>query len=61
VATLVGIGQGLLDALTWIVIVVVPITLVGGLVTFGVLRLLPEVRRRIVPAATDVSGKGPTS
>jgi Domain of unknown function (DUF4349) len=61
VATLVGIGQGLFDALTWIVIVVLPIAVVGGLITLAVMRLLPEARRRVMPVATDASGDSPTS
>jgi hypothetical protein len=61
VATLVGIGQGLFDALTWIVIVVLPIAVVGGLITLAVMRLLPEARRRVVPVATDAPGDSPTS
>src|SRR5918999_1366347 len=55
VATLVGIAQGLFDALTWIVIVVLPISLVAGVITLFAIRLLPDLRRRIVPAPTDAS------
>src|SRR5918992_2723689 len=56
VATLVGIGQGLFDALTWIVIVVLPIAVVAGVITLFAMRLVPDLRRRIVPAPTDASG-----
>ena len=56
VAALVGLTQGLFDALVWIVIVVLPIVLVLGLLTLGAMRVLPELRRRVTPAAPDVSG-----
>ncbi len=59
VAALVGLGQGLFDALTWIVIVILPIVLIGGLVTLGALRLFPELRRRVTPVETDASGEQP--
>ena len=54
-ATLVGFAQGLFDAVTWIVIVIVPIALVIGLVTLAATRLVPGLRRRITPAA-DAAG-----
>ncbi len=55
VATLVGFAQGLFDALTWIVIVVLPIALVIGLIAVVAMRLVPGLRRRITPA-TGASG-----
>ncbi len=55
VATLVGFAQGIFDALTWIVIVILPIALVIGLVTLAATRLVPGLRRRITPA-TDATG-----
>ena len=59
VATLVGFGQGLIDALIWLVIVIVPIALVVGVVTVGVIRLIPEVRRRFMPVTTESTGDRP--
>jgi hypothetical protein len=59
VAALVGLGQGLFDALTWIVIVILPIVLIGGLVTLGALRLFPELRRRVTPVEAEASGERP--
>jgi Domain of unknown function (DUF4349) len=47
VAAIVGIGQGILDALIWIVIVWVPILLVLGFIGLLVLRGYLEVRRRM--------------
>jgi Domain of unknown function (DUF4349) len=60
VAALVSVAQGLFDALVWIVIVVLPIVLVLGLLAFGAMRLLPELRRRVSPVAPDASGDGST-
>lgn len=56
VATLVGLGQGLFAALIWLVIVIVPIVLVVGLVALGAMRLIPELRRRVVPAEAEARG-----
>jgi Domain of unknown function (DUF4349) len=58
-AALIGLAQGVLDALIWIVIVIVPIALVVGLIAIGALRLVPGVRRRLVPAEVDASGDRP--
>ena len=44
VATLVGLAQGLFNALTWVVIVILPIALVIGLIAIVVMRVLPELR-----------------
>jgi hypothetical protein len=55
VATLVGFAQGLFDAVTWIVIVILPIALVIGLVMLAATRLVPGLRRRITPAP-DAAG-----
>ena len=59
VATLVGLGQGLFGALTWVVIVILPIALVIGLITVVAMRVLPELRRRVMPAEREVSGDPP--
>jgi hypothetical protein len=59
VAALVGLGQGLFDALVWIVIVVLPIMLVIGLITAVAMRVLPELRRRLTPAKREASGEPP--
>jgi uncharacterized protein DUF4349 len=59
VAALVGLVQGLFDALVWVVIVVAPIVLVIGLIALGAVRLLPELRRRVTPATPDISGDPP--
>ncbi|MGH2446380.1 MAG: DUF4349 domain-containing protein [Candidatus Limnocylindria bacterium] len=48
VAAVVGIGQGILDALIWFVIVWVPILLVLGIIGVVVLRAWIEVRRRLL-------------
>jgi hypothetical protein len=53
VAAVVGIGQGILDALIWIVIVWVPIVLVLGLIGLLVLRGYVEVRRRMPVASSE--------
>lgn len=58
VATLVGIAQGLVGGLIWLGIVIVPVVLVVALISLGALRLVPELRRRITPAA-DPSGERP--
>lgn len=50
-ASLVGIGQGLLDALIWLVIVWVPILLILGLIGLILLRGVLEVRRRMPAVA----------
>lgn len=61
VATLVGLAQGLFDALVWIVIVILPLALVVGLITIVTVRLIPEVRRRVGPADGTASGEGPAA
>jgi hypothetical protein len=53
IATVVGIGQGILDALIWIVIVWVPILLVLGFIGLLVLRGYLEVRRRMPVASSE--------
>jgi hypothetical protein len=52
-AALIGLAQGVLDALIWVVIVILPIALVVGLIALVALRLVPEVRRRFVPAKAE--------
>lgn len=47
VAALVGLGQGILNALIWLVIVWIPILLVLGLIGLLILRGILEVRRRM--------------
>ena len=59
VATLVGLAQGLFGALTWLVIVILPIALVIGLITVVAMRVLPELRRRVTPPAPEASGEPP--
>jgi hypothetical protein len=54
VASLVGIGQGLVTALIWIGVVWVPVLLVLALGALLALRAMLEVRRRL-PAATPVA------
>jgi Domain of unknown function (DUF4349) len=53
IATVVGIGQGILDALIWIVIVWVPILLVLGFIGLLVLRGYLEVRRRMPVTSSE--------
>ncbi len=57
-ATLVGLGQGVFDALIWILIVVLPIVVVLGLIMAVAIRVLPEMRRRL-PAPQPASGGDP--
>ena len=52
--------QGILDILIWFVIVWLPILLLLGLVGFGVMRGLVEVRRRI-PVEGATAGDGPVA
>lgn len=58
VASLVGIGQALAVGLVWFVVVWVPILLVLVAIVAVVVRLAPEVRRRVVPEPT---GKPPAA
>lgn len=57
IASLVGIGQGLLDGLIWFAVVWLPILLVLAVIGLLALRGVLEVRRRmpaaVPPAATD--------
>ena len=56
IAVLVGIGQGLLNAVIWFGIVWLPVLLVLAIIALVALRGVLEVRRRITPptpAATD--------
>ena len=57
-ASLVGIGQGLLDGLIWFVVVWLPILLVLVLLGLIALRGVLEVRRRMPVAATTTSDEG---
>jgi hypothetical protein len=57
-ASLVGIGQGLLDGLIWFVVVWLPILLVLALLGLIALRGVLEVRRRMPVAATTTSDEG---
>jgi hypothetical protein len=59
VATLVGLAQGLFNALTWVVIVILPVALVIGLIAIVVMRVGPELRRRVTPAEREASGEPP--
>lgn len=54
VATVVGIGQGILDALIWIVIVWVPILLVLGFIGLVMFRGYLELRRRMPVARSEI-------
>jgi Domain of unknown function (DUF4349) len=58
-ATLVGLAQGVLGALIWVVIVILPIAVIVGLVALVAFRLAPEVRRRVTPPEPEVTGEGP--
>jgi Domain of unknown function (DUF4349) len=58
-ATLVGLAQGVLAALIWLVIVIVPISVIVGLVALVAIRLAPEVRRRVTPSEAEATGEGP--
>jgi hypothetical protein len=53
VATLVGMGQGILEALIWFAIVWVPVLLLIGLIGVIVLRGALEVRRRLPPTTGE--------
>ncbi len=54
-ASLVGIGQGLLNALIWFGIVWLPVLLVLALLVLLALRGYLEVRRRLpMPASRDI-------
>ena len=50
-ASLVGIGQGLMDGLIWFTVVWLPILLVLALLVLVALRGVLEVRRRLPPAS----------
>ena len=50
-ASLVGIGQGLLDALIWLIVVWVPVLLILALIGLVVMRGVLEVRGRMPMAA----------
>lgn len=52
VAALLGVGQGVMTALIWLAVVVLPIALVIGVIAFVLLRAGVELRRRVPPAAT---------
>jgi hypothetical protein len=59
-ASLVGIGQALLDGLIWFVVVWLPVLLVLGLLVLVALRGVLEVRRRLPPTghvATAPAGR----
>lgn len=49
-ASLVGMGQGLLNALIWLAVVWVPVLLLLALLAFVLIRVGLEIRRRIPPA-----------
>ena len=57
-ASLVGIGQGLLDGLIWFVVVWLPILLLLALLGLIALRGVLEVRRRMPAAATTTRDEG---
>ncbi|HEX2221964.1 MAG TPA: DUF4349 domain-containing protein, partial [Candidatus Limnocylindria bacterium] len=52
-ASLVGVGQGLLDALIWFVVVWLPLLLVLAIAALAVLRGVLEVRRRMPTPAGE--------
>jgi hypothetical protein len=58
-ASLVGIGQSLLDGLIWFVVVWLPVLLVLGLLVLVALRGVLEVRRRLPPAAPVAAAASP--
>lgn len=49
VASIVGIGQGLLDVLIWFAVVWLPVLIVVGLIAVVAWRVTVEVRRRMPP------------
>jgi hypothetical protein len=55
-ASLVGLGQGISDLLIWMVVVVVPIGLVGGVALLIAWRVAPAIRRRFPVAPTVPPG-----
>lgn len=57
-ASLVGIGQGILDGLIWFAVVWLPVLLVLSLLVLVALRGVLEVRRRLPPAASVRTGAG---
>ena len=58
VASLVGVGQGLLNGLIWFGVVWLPILLVLALLVLIVLRGVLEVRRRMPPAGSTAGSAG---
>lgn len=52
VAALLGVGQGVMTALIWLAVVVLPIALIIGVIAFVLLRTGVELRRRAPPPAT---------
>jgi hypothetical protein len=61
VAALVGLGQGVLNVLIWLVIVWVPVLLILGLLALVVVRVGTEVRRRMPAADATAGGDGPAA
>jgi hypothetical protein len=58
-ASLVGIGQGMIDGLIWFVVVWLPILLVLALFVLLALRGVLEVRRRLPPTRSVAPAAGP--
>lgn len=57
-ASLVGIGQGLLDGLIWFIVVWLPVLLILAVVGLVALRGVLGVRRRMLPATTAAGDEG---
>jgi len=57
-ASLVGIGQGILDGLIWFAVVWLPVLLVLSLLVLVALRGVLEVRRRLPPSSPVRTGAG---
>jgi hypothetical protein len=57
-AVLVGIGQGLLNAVIWFGIVWLPVLLVLAIIALATLRGVLEVRRRMTPPAPAATDEG---
>ena len=55
---LVGIGQGLLNAVIWFGIVWLPVLLVLAIIALATLRGVLEVRRRMTPPAPAATDEG---
>jgi hypothetical protein len=60
-ATLVGIGQGLVNAAIWVAVVVLPLALVLGVLAAAVLLAVRRVRRRPLPPTPPAAAEAPAA